>query len=723
MAGITGPVGPYPERPEHAFVLPILRPGHPSPAALLVAGVSARLPLTHAYRELFKQIADAIASSLAVARVLHNARHRAVELAELDRAKVALFSNVCHELRTPLTLISGPLEDELAERDAPLPDVRRRRLEAAHRSSLRMLKQVNTLLDFSRVETGRLHATYEPIDLAAETIQLAGVFRSVIEKAGLTLTIDCPALPALVYIDREMWERILLNLLSNALKHTSDGGITVALAWQGDHVALGVTDTGIGIPPDQLPHLFERFHRVKGAWSRSNEGIGIGLALVRELAVNLGGDVTVSSAVGVGTTFTVAIKTGFAHLPAEQVYDHTPRALTATGAGFVQEAIEWQADAPSWAPDAARPVGDRSRPRVVWADDDADMRAYVTRLLEPHFDVVPVPDGAAALREIRERVPDLVLSDIMMPNLDGFALIAALRADPKTQALPVLLLSVRAGAESSAAGLELGADDYVAKPFSARELVARVRTHITLSRSRRAWTSELERANHELEAFSYSVSHDLRAPLRAISAFTQIVLDDHAGAIDRAGLEYLQRIQTNTRRMSAIIDDLLVLSQVARRELHSETVDLSAIARRIIMELRNDAPARDVEVRVADGLIATGDERMVAIALENLLANAWKFTSKRTGAAIIVEREDGDVFVVRDNGAGFDMALSAKLFEPFRRLHSDTDFEGTGIGLAIVRRIIERHGGRIWAHGALGNGATIRFTLRPGNPPDPRPPR
>jgi len=281
----------------------------------------------------------------------------------------------------------------------------------------------------------------------------------------------------------------------------------------------------------------------------------------------------------------------------------------------------------------------------------------------------------------------------------------------------VLLLSVRAGAESSATGLDLGADDYLAKPVSARELVARVRTHITLSRSRLAWTSELERANHELEAFSYSVSHDLRAPLRAISAFTQMVLDDYAGAIDRAGLEYLHRIQINTRRMSAIIDDLLVLSQVARRELHSETVDLSAIARRIFVELRNDAPARVVDVRVADGLIATGDERMVAIALDNLLANAWKFTGKRAGAAITVDREDGDVFVIRDNGAGFDMALSAKLFEPFRRLHSDSDFEGTGIGLAIVRRIVERHGGRIWAHGALGDGATIRFTLRPGTAP------
>jgi signal transduction histidine kinase len=715
VARLTDPVGPYPELPKHAFVLPIRQPGNPSPAALLVAGVSARLPLTDSYRMFFELAAGAVASSLANACALDDARRRAEELAELDRAKTAFFSNVSHEFRTPLTLILGPLEDELAERMAPLPAARRQRIEAAHRNSLRLLKLVNTLLDFSRIEAGRLQAAYEPIDLAAETIHLAGVFRSAIEKAGLTLTINCPTLPALVYVDREMWENIVLNLLSNALKYTSAGGIAVELQWRGDHVALRVADTGIGIAEAEQPRLFERFHRVKGAWSRSHEGTGIGLALVRELAVNLGGDASVASTLGAGSVFTVAVKTGFAHLPADRIQPHTPPEATPTGAAFVQEAIQWLPDAPMIAPDVLRALDDWPRPRVVWADDNADMRAYVTGLLEHHFEVVAVPDGAVALREIRERVPDLVLCDVMMPNLDGFALLAALRADPRTRTLPVILLSARAGTESSTEGLDLGADDYVIKPFSARELVARVRTHVALSRNRSAWTSQLERANHELEAFTYSVSHDLRAPLRAISAFTQIVLDDHARGLDQCGLDYLHRIQANAHRMAAIIDDLLALSEVARRELRSETVDLTSIARRIVADLRGAAPSRVVDVRVTDGLVATGDPGLVTIVLENLLANAWKFTGKRRAAAILVGREADDVFFVRDNGAGFDMARSALLFEPFGRLHAETDFAGTGIGLAIVLRVVERHGGRIWAQGSVGSGATIRFTLSAGD--------
>jgi signal transduction histidine kinase len=712
-ARLRDPVGPYPEIPRHAFVLPIRQAGNPSPAAIVVAGVSARLLVTDAYRVFFELVAVAVGTAVANARTLEVEHQKAEALAELDRAKTAFFSNVSHEFRTPLTLILGPLEEELAERVAPLPVARRARLETVYRNSLRLLKLVNTLLDFSRIEAGRLRATYEPVDLATETIHLAGVFRSAVEKAGLTLAIDCPPLPMPVYVDREMWENIVLNLLSNALKHTRAGAITVALCWHGDHVALEVADTGIGIAAHDLPHLFSRFHRVKGAWSRSHEGTGIGLALVRELAVTLGGAVEVASTEGVGSVFTVTIKTGSAHLSVDQLQTHAPPG-SPTGAAFVEEASHWSPDPPAPAPRAPERG---PRPRVVWADDNADMRAYVTTLLEDQFDIVPVADGAAALREIQERLPDLVLTDIMMPQLDGYELLAALRAAPETRTLPVILLSARAGAESAVEGLDAGADDYLIKPFSAQELIARVRTHVALSRARRAWTSQLEQANQELEAFSYSVSHDLRAPVRAIDGFSQILLEDHAGALDASGVDCLQRINANAHRMSRIIDDLLVLSKVGREELRSEPVDVTAIARRIIADLRAAAPARRVEVEVAEGLVATGDARMATIVLENLLANAWKFTGKRTDAAIAIDHEGGGVFVVRDNGAGFDTASSARMFEPFRRLHSQAEFAGTGIGLAIVQRIIERHGGRIWAHGVIDEGATIRFTLEPAPHP------
>jgi len=705
-------VGPYPERPTRAIALPIPQAANPSPAGIIVVGISARLIMTDAYRMFFDLLAKAIGSAIANARTLEGEHRRAEALAEIDRAKTAFFSNVSHEFRTPLTLILGPLEDELAERGAPLPAARRERLETAHRNSLRLLKLVNTLLDFSRIEAGRVHAIYEAIDLAAETIHLAGMFRAAIERAGLTLAISCPPLPALVFVDREMWEKIVLNLLSNALKYTPGGRITVILTWHGDHVALVVADTGIGIAQQERAHLFERFHRVKGAWSRSHEGTGIGLALVRELAIALGGDVEVASTQGVGSTFTVTVKTGFAHLPPEHVHLNAPPSPTATA--FLQEAAHWTSEPAERGRDA-RSAADGTRPRVVWADDNADMRAYVTRLLQGEFEVVPVADGVAALHEIRERVPDLVLSDVMMPRLDGFELLAALRADPRTRTLPVILLSARAGAESTAVGLDAGADDYLIKPFSARELIARVRTHVTLSQTRRAWASQLERTNQELEAFNYSVSHDLRAPVRAIGGFSQVLLEDHAKALDDNGRRYVQRIHAAARRMSALIDDLLVLSQAGRSELHKSSIDLTAIAHRVTADLRLEAPSRVVDVSIAPGLVAFGDSRLVTIVMENLLANAWKFTRKRPDAAISVGQEDA-AFFVRDNGAGFDVLEGARLFEPFQRLHTEADFEGTGIGLAIVRRIIERHGGRVWAHAAVGDGATFRFSLQPGPP-------
>jgi signal transduction histidine kinase len=507
-----------------------------------------------------------------------------------------------------------------------------------------------------------------------------------------------------------MWEKIVVNLLSNALKHTDVGGITVTQHWQGDRVTLCVIDTGIGIAAHELPRIFERFHRVQGAWSRSHEGSGIGLALVRELARAMGGDVEIASTVGVGTQVSVIIKIGAAHLPGDQVRAPTTRCARRASAGFVEEAMQWTADPPIVAPDrtGVRPA---NAPRVVWADDNADMRAYVTRLLSDYFEIVPVADGQAALDSVRERLPDLVLSDVMMPRLDGFGLVAALRADPRTHAVPVILLSARAGTEASSGGMDAGADDYLIKPFAARELVARVRTHVALSRSRRAWAAELERANRELTAFSYSVSHDLRAPLRGITGFTEILLNEGEtlDAQERRGL--LQTINRGALRMGAIIDDLLVLSQVTRGELRRASVDLTAVVRRIVGDLRVRDPSRVVEISVSDGLAATGDERLLTIALENLMGNAWKFTSKRPRAEIFVERDAHGAFTVRDNGAGFDMTASDQLFEPFRRLHAVSDFEGTGIGLAIVRRIIERHGGRVWAHGVVDGGATVRFTL------------
>jgi signal transduction histidine kinase/DNA-binding response OmpR family regulator len=468
----------------------------------LIVGVNGRRPFDAGYCSFLDLVADQLAIALTNARAYEVERQRAEALAALDRAKTAFFSNVSHEFRTPLTLLVGPLEDELMDDAAP-GGLHRERVETAHRNALRLLRLVNTLLDFSRIEAGRIDASYEPTDLSGLTADLASVFRSAVEKAGLALTVDCPPLPEAVHVDRDMWEKIVLNLLSNAFKFTLQGEIRVELRAHDGDVRLRVADTGVGIPESELDRVFERFHRVRHARGRTHEGTGIGLALVQELARLHGGSVHVTSTEGRGTTFTVSIRTGTAHLPPDRI--SAPRQLTPTGIGaipYVEEALRWLPEsgqrtatvAGESVPKRWAATGVAGTPgRILIADDNADMRDYLARILGPYYQVEVVADGAAALERLRADPPDLVLSDVMMPTLDGFGLVAAVRADSRTSAMPIVLLSARAGEEARIEGLKAGADEYLVKPFSARELLASVASQLELARVRR----DAEQALHE----------------------------------------------------------------------------------------------------------------------------------------------------------------------------------------------------------------------------------
>jgi PAS domain S-box-containing protein len=427
------------------------------------------------------------------------------ELAQLDKLKTQFFANISHEFRTPLTLMMGPLEDALAQSEG-LSAADRERLELAHRNSLRLLKLVNTLLDFARIEARRIQASYELTDLSVLTAELASVFRSAVERAGMRLTIDCPPLSEGVYIDREMWEKIVLNLLSNAFKFTFQGEIAVSVRTVGAAVELTVRDTGTGIPANEIPRLFERFHRVKGARGRSWEGSGIGLALVQELVKLHGGSVRAESEVDRGTAFFVSVPLGKDHLPPDRIGGERTMASTVVGGeAYVEEALRWLPEPPEAIHDLQKarllsvqdPRGrlDREREapaRILVADDNADMRQYVRRLLSDQYEVVAVEDGEAALRSVHERRPDLILSDVMMPRLDGFGVLQAIRSEESLRGIPVILLSARAGEESRIEGLRSGADDYLVKPFSARELLARVSSHLAIAQIRGS-AAEMER--------------------------------------------------------------------------------------------------------------------------------------------------------------------------------------------------------------------------------------
>jgi PAS domain S-box-containing protein len=499
------PTGRWDTPPTAAAMLPILPAGETGRAGVLVVGLNPFRLFDENYMGFLRLITGQIAAAIASAQAYEEERHRAEALAAIDHAKTTFFSNVSHEFRTPLTLMLGPLEDALNDTDAPaLSSVQRSRLRTAHRNSLRLLKLVNSLLDFSRIEAGRAEAIFQPTDLATFTTELASNFESATAKAGLELRIACHPLPRPVYVDHGFWEKIVLNLLSNAFKFTFEGHISVHLApaTDGRTVELTISDTGVGIPAHELPLLFERFHRVSGQLSRSFEGSGIGLALVQELVKLQAGTIRVESAVGVGTNFIVSLPLAPVHVrPEPEPFAAQAIPTSRRAEAFLEEAMSWLSDddESSTKLESERSASDAEflsgaltgDARILVADDNVDMRNYITRILGRRWKVQTVANGQAALESIRRDRPDLVLTDVMMPLLDGFGLLRALRNDPDLRDLPVIVLSARAGEEARVDGLDAGAHDYLTKPFSARELVARISANLEMARVRREATHDL----------------------------------------------------------------------------------------------------------------------------------------------------------------------------------------------------------------------------------------
>lgn len=731
------PGGPWPESCQTALILPIGASGFAKPSGFLVAGLSPRRIFDAEYRSFLELIVGHIGTAISNARAYQEERKRAEALAEIDRAKTTFFSNVSHEFRTPLTLMLGPLEETLA--DTTLSSGVHDRLDVAHRNSIRLLKLVNTLLDFSRLEADRIEAVYEAVDLQALTTELASVFRSAIEKAGLKLIVKTSPLETEVYIDREMWEKIVFNLLSNAFKFTFEGQITVELKQSGDNVELEVTDTGTGIPEAELPHLFERFHRIKGARGRSYEGSGIGLALVQELVQLHGGSVRVKSEVGRGTTFTVSIPTGSAHLPAHQLRERTLASTSVRSDAYVGEALKWLPDETIHVDTFAAPMADISatqsdqpRARILLVDDNADMREYVRRLLSTTYDVEAVADGESALNAALSQNFDLVLSDVMMPKLDGFGLLKALRADEKTRTIPVILLSARAGEESRVEGMGAGADDYVIKPFSARELMARVEAHLNLQRARRESEEAVlqlmlreqkarasaEIANRVKDDFLAMLSHELRTPLNAIFGWTHLLKRGKLSEEDLArGIDVIHR---NAEAQRAIIDELLDISRIVtgKLRLDPKPVELVSVIEAALDAVRPAAEAKNIQITTAldphAGLVMGEAVRLQQV-VWNLLSNAVKFTPTDGRVEVELRVVGPQVeIVIRDSGEGIAPEFLPYIFERFRQ--ADTSAKrthgGLGLGLSIVSSLVAMHGGDVRAESeGKGKGTTFTVTL------------
>jgi signal transduction histidine kinase len=808
-------------------------------AARLVVGVNARRPFDDQYRSFLDLVADQFGTALANARAYEDERHRAEALAALDRAKTAFFSNVSHEFRTPLTLLLGPTEEAATTPGGVLQGAD---LETVYRNAQRLLKLVNALLDFSRIESGRVRASFEPIDLASVTSDIASAFRSATERAGIDLIVDCPPLPDAVFVDRDMWEKVVLNLLSNALKFTFAGSITVSLAWQGPDVALTVRDTGVGIAPEDLPHVFDRFYRGERDRARTHEGSGIGRALVRELVTMHGGSVAVASEVDKGTTFRVSIPTGAAHLPADRIGAARAQTSTATGPmPYVSEALRWLPPVEESArPVAPVPDAGVSLARVLVADDNADMREYMTRLFGDRWAVDAVSDGAAALASAERNRPDVILADVMMPGLDGFELLRALRANPATRTVPVVLVSARAGEEARIEGLDAGADDYIVKPFAARELVARVQAQIVRSKMRsleeahaarltsifehtpvgvailRGPTHVFEYANREylgmvghrpvigkpvrealpelegqglfelldevyrsgvphvgrsaqvmidrggaqrdetffdfvyqpltedgrvigLTAVCFEVTelakarraaelanrakdeflamlgHELRNPLAPILTALQLM---NLRGVTGAERER-QIIERQVKHVVRLVDDLLDVSRITRGmvQLRKERLRLADVVTKAIEIASPSIEDRrhTLQVDFHGGLEVDGDAARLAQVFANLLNNAAKYTDPAGTIRVRTERVGDAVQVhVTDTGRGIAPEMLPRVFDLFMQERQDLGRVqgGLGIGLAIVRSLVEAHGGSVRAESmGRGKGATFTVTL------------
>ncbi len=763
------PGGAWDESPNSAIVLPLTRPGQET-LGVLIAGISPYRPLDNDYQGFFGLVAGQVTSAITNTLAYEEECKRAKALAELDRAKIIFFSNISHEFRTPLALMLGPLEDTLAlPDDEPIAN-HRQSLERVHRNGLRLLKLVNTLLDFSRIEAGRVQAVYKPTDLAKFTAELASVFRSAIERAGLTLIVDCPPLSEPVYVDRDMWEKIVLNLLSNAFKFTFAGEIAVRLRQVNNQAELTVQDIGVGIPEAELPRLFERFHQVSGTRSRSYEGSGIGLSLVQELVKLHSGTIEVSSQVDVGTTFTVAIPLGKTHLPSLSVVgrDSEPRVWrkaapptlqsTATSANiFVEEALHWlpeeggdkgeQGDRGDKGENPSlSPLSLPSSARILLVDDNTDMRDYLQRLLLKRWQVKAVENGAVALALMQDWMPDLILSDVMMPELDGFGLLQALRANPHTQGVPFILLSARAGEEAAIEGLEARADDYLIKPFSARELMTRVNTNLQMARLRQ------ERSVNRLkDEFLATLTHELNAPLAAILTWARLL---QTKPFERpTTLRALEAIERNASNQAKLIEDLLDVSSIlaGKRGLNSQPVDLVSIIDNVVNTLYLTAEAKTIALTYGiedyrsqnSKFTICGEPKRLQQIFANLLSNAIKFTplggqvkvqlntdaeathlppqSQNSGELQSSSSPDGwrareakfAQITISDTGIGISADFLPYVFDHFSQAEVPSRHSpgGVGIGLVIARLLVELHGGTIEVASA-GEGRGATFTVR-----------
>jgi signal transduction histidine kinase len=701
--------------PRQALATPLAQAGADAPKCVLVTGVNPMRPMEES-RKFFELITAQVETAISSARSRENAERRARELAALDRAKTAFFSNVSHELRTPLTLVIEPLRQVLD--CSPLDPDDRQLLATARRAGSRLRKLVDSLLEFARIEGGRIDARYVPTELGGFTADLASMFRSAFERAGIGFLVECEPLAQPAHVDRDMWEKIVFNLLSNALKYTLSGQVCIRVRALQDHVELEVADTGCGVSAEDLPQIFERFAAIEAPNARTVERTGIGLSLVKERVRLHGGTIEAKSERAVGTTLTVRIPYGSAHLPQDRIAAEGPsRPAEEAAQPYLEEAFGWldqdpEASSPATASD---PAGQR----ILVVDDNAEMRWYLQRLLRGRWQVDTAPNGVAALQQIRLQMPDLIVADIMMPQMDGLELLRRLRGETSTAQIPVLFLSARAGEEASVDGLRAGADDYLIKPFSRHELLARIESRLATARQwavERQARSQAEQTIKAREEFFAALAHELRNP--AACLFTWIDrLRNVRGANESGALDILETAAHTVRRLAEDLRDVAggISGHMSVNREHYAT--LAPLVEGVIEAFVPAAAHKEItlvgKLRKDSGPADVDADRLQQI-VSNLLSNAIRYTP--VGGRIEVHcgrREDHVELLVRDTGKGIAADALPRVFERYWQGQPALDAEsGLGLGLSICRMLVEQHQGQIEVMSeGEGQGATFAVRL------------
>jgi signal transduction histidine kinase len=536
-----------------------------SPQGVLVIGISPSTRFDDDYHLFTKQLVSEVNNVLWKAQLLEGNTFRTQEIAAVSQEKTIFFTNVVHEFRTPLSLMLGPLADLLNDKNNPLNSIHREKLSMIQRNSIRLVKLVNSIMDFSRIEAGRSKMNYQPTDLSKLTREIGCLFESAMTLAGLEFVADVESIDQPVYVDPEMWEKIITNLISNAFKFTFQGKVELILRRNSNNVVLQVIDTGVGIPETDLKSIFKRFHQVDKIKGRSSEGSGIGLFLVYELVKLHNGIISVKSKVKCGTAFTVTIPmapknpesplakissnfqpTAYSKSIVDEAKGWTPEFIVEHHVSTKEVQLEDDIDVTYSPPD--------KNSTILLAEDNADMRNYIRGSLIKHWNVDVTSNGLEAYELACTSEFDLIISDVMMPKLDGFSLIQMLRRNPKTGGIPIILLTVRAGEESLVKGFEFGADDYLVKTsFSKEELIARARKHIELGRFRRFLECQVEEKEgelHKLDKAYYEfidmICHEIRNPLHGISGNWELLMERFES------LEQLWKPSSENKNMSEI---------------------------------------------------------------------------------------------------------------------------------------------------------------------------